>query len=103
LHHPLLSRAPDGTITEAGRIFTGGAGSGNFKPVSGQENAPNAFEGAKSVILTPDRRFLFATNGGDNSVSSFTVGVDGKLTIMPCEPQAVQVWRVRARRLRHRC
>ena len=75
-------RAPDGTITEAGRILTGGAGSGTYKPVSGQESAPNAFEGANSVILTPDRRFLFATNGGDNSVSSFAVGADGKLTLL---------------------
>jgi hypothetical protein len=75
-------RAPDGTITEAGRIFTGGAGSGRYKPVSDQESAPNAFEGANSVILTPDRRFLFATNGGDNSVSSFAVSVDGKLTLL---------------------
>jgi hypothetical protein len=75
-------RAPDGTITEAGRIFTGGAGSGTYKPVSNQDDAPNAFEGANSVILTPDRKFLFATNGGDNSVSSFGVGVDGKLTLV---------------------
>jgi len=75
-------RAPDGTITEVERVFTSGAGSGVFKPVSGQASAPNAFEGANSVILTPDRRFLFATNGGDNSVSSFAVGVDGKLTLL---------------------
>ena len=75
-------RAPDGTITEAGRILTGGAGSGTYKPISGQESAPNAFEGANSVILTPDRRFLFATNGGDNSVSSFAVSTDGKLTLL---------------------
>lgn len=75
-------RAPDGTITEMERIPTGGAGSGTFKPVSGQESAPNAFEGSNSVILTPDRRFLFATNGGDNSVSSFAVGQDGKLVLL---------------------
>jgi hypothetical protein len=75
-------RAPDGKITEARRIPTGGGGSGTYKPVSGQENAPNAFEGANSVILTPDRRFLFATNGGDNSVSSFAVGADGKLALL---------------------
>jgi 6-phosphogluconolactonase (cycloisomerase 2 family) len=75
-------RAPDGKLTEVGRIPTGGSGSGTYKPVSGQESAPNAFEGANSVILTPDRRFLFATNGGDNSVSSFAVGVDGKLTLL---------------------
>ena len=75
-------RTPDGKITEVGRAFTSGAGSGTYKPVSGQEDAPNAFEGANSVILTPDRRFLFATNGGDNSVSSFAVGGDGKLTLV---------------------
>jgi 6-phosphogluconolactonase (cycloisomerase 2 family) len=75
-------RLPDGTLAEVDRILTGGAGSGTYKPVSGQESAPNAFEGAYSVILTPDRRFLFATNGGDNSVSSFSVGMDGKLTLI---------------------
>jgi Oxidoreductase FAD-binding domain len=75
-------RAPDGKLTEVERVFTGGAGSGPYKPVSDQDSAPNAFEGANSVILTPDRRFLFATNGGDNSVSSFAVGVDGKLTLL---------------------
>lgn len=75
-------RAPAGTITEVERVFTAGAGSGIYKPVSGQESAPNAFEGANSVILTPDRRFLFATNGGDNSVSSFAVGQDGKLVLL---------------------
>jgi 6-phosphogluconolactonase (cycloisomerase 2 family) len=75
-------RAEDGSITEAERVFTGGAGSGTYKPVSNQEDAPNAFEGANSVILTPDHRFLFTTNGGDNSVSSFAVSGDGKLTLL---------------------
>jgi 6-phosphogluconolactonase (cycloisomerase 2 family) len=75
-------RSASGRITEVERISTGGAGSGVFKPISGQASAPNAFEGAYSVILTLDRRFLFATNGGDNSVSSFGVGMDGKLTLL---------------------
>ncbi|HJP74752.1 MAG TPA: beta-propeller fold lactonase family protein [Pseudonocardiaceae bacterium] len=75
------SRAANGTITEVERVPTGGAGSGIYKPISGQESAPNAFESAGSVILSPDRRFLFATNGGDNSVSSFAVADDGKLTV----------------------
>src|SRR5262245_59005231 len=74
-------RSSDGTLTEAERVLTGGAGSGQFKPISGQEAAPNAFEGAASVILSPDRYLLFATNGGDNSVSSFIVGDDGRLTL----------------------
>ena len=79
------TRASDGRLAEVGRIPTGGAGSGTYKPVSGQESAPNAFEGSNSVILTPDRRFLFATNGGDNSVSSFAVGADGKLTLLDAQ------------------
>src|SRR5580658_2919345 len=79
-------RADDGTLTEAERVSTGGAGSGEFKPISGQESAPNAFEGAASVILSPDRRFLFVTNGGNNSVSSFAVADDGGLTLVDCEP-----------------
>ena len=79
-------RSANGTLTEVERVVTGGAGSGTFKPTSGQESAPNAFEGAGSVILSPDRKFLFATNGGDNSVSSFAVGDHGKLTLIDTKP-----------------
>jgi len=79
-------RSANGTIEEVDRIATGGRGSGTFKPISGQESAPNAFEGAGSVILSPDRRFLFATNGGDNSVSSFSVDKDGRLALRDTKP-----------------
>jgi len=75
-------RSANGTLTEVERVATGGAGSGLYKPISNQDSAPNAFEGAGSVILSPDRRFLFATNGGDNSASSFSVGKDGRLTLL---------------------
>jgi 6-phosphogluconolactonase (cycloisomerase 2 family) len=75
-------RSPNGTITELDRVPTGGTGSGVYKPISGQESAPNAFEGAASVIMSPDHRFLFTTNGGDNSVSSFAVGDNGELTLL---------------------
>ena len=40
----------------------------------------------RSVILTPDRRYLFTTNGGDNSVSSFSVGEEREAG--PCRRQA---------------
>jgi len=73
-------RSANGAITEMERIRTRGAGSGEYKPISGQASAPNAFEGAGSVIISPDRRFLFATNGGDNSVSTFHIADDGQLT-----------------------
>ena len=79
-------RSANGTLTEVERVATGGAGSGTFKPISGQESAPNSFEGADSVILSPDRKFLFATNGGNNSVSSFAVGDQGRLTLIDTKP-----------------
>ena len=75
-------RVANGILTEVERVPTRGAGSGKFKPISGQESAPNAFEGAGSIIVTPDRHFLFTTNGGDNSVSSFRIGDDGRLTLV---------------------
>ena len=79
-------RNATGALTEMERIKTGGVGSGEFKPISGQESAPNAFEGASSIIFTPDRRFLFTTNGGDNSVSSFRVSENGRLTLLDVKP-----------------
>jgi 6-phosphogluconolactonase (cycloisomerase 2 family) len=79
-------RSATGALTEVERIGTRGAGSGEFKPISGQESAPNAFEGAGSIIFSPDRRFLFTTNGGDNSVSSFRVSEDGRLTLLDVKP-----------------
>jgi 6-phosphogluconolactonase (cycloisomerase 2 family) len=75
-----------GTLTEVERVVTGGAGSGTFKPISGQESAPNAFEGAGSVILAESNTLLFTTNGGDNSVTSFRVSPDGKLTVIDRQP-----------------
>src|SRR5262249_24314163 len=79
-------RSANGTLKEVERVPTAGAGSGTFKPISGQESAPNSFEGAASVILSRDRKFLFATNGGDNSVSSFAVDDHGRLTRIDSKP-----------------
>jgi 6-phosphogluconolactonase (cycloisomerase 2 family) len=75
-------RSPEGTISESERCLTGGPGSGGYNPIVNRESTPNPFEGARSVILSPDKRFLFATNAGDNSVSSFSVGEDGRLTLV---------------------
>ncbi len=77
-----FARHADGTLAEVERVATGGAGSGVFKPVSGQASAPNAFEGAGSAILAAGNRLLFATNGGDNTVSSFRVAAGGRLTLL---------------------
>jgi 6-phosphogluconolactonase (cycloisomerase 2 family) len=77
-----FGRKADGQLKLLESIPTGGAGSGVFKPISGQESAPNAFEGAGSVILAESNTLLFTTNGGDNSVTSFRVSPDGKLTMI---------------------
>jgi 6-phosphogluconolactonase (cycloisomerase 2 family) len=71
----------NGALAEVERVATGGAGTGELSPIY-HTKRPNDFEGAGSVILTPDRRFLFVTNAGDNSVSSFAVGKEGRLTLV---------------------
>src|SRR6201998_1331351 len=71
----------NGALAEVERVATGGAGSGELSPIY-HIKRPNDFEGAGSVILTPDRRFLFATNAGDNSVSSFAVDKEGRITLL---------------------
>src|SRR5918996_311513 len=81
-----FGRNADGQLELLESIPTGGAGSGVFKPISGQESAPNAFEGAGSVILAESNTLLFTTNGGDNSVTSFQVSPDGKLTVIDRQP-----------------
>jgi 6-phosphogluconolactonase (cycloisomerase 2 family) len=75
----------NGALTEVERVPTGGAGSGELSPIY-HTNRPNDLEGAGSVILTPDRRFLFTTNAGDNSVSSFAVSEDGALALVDTKP-----------------
>jgi 6-phosphogluconolactonase (cycloisomerase 2 family) len=74
-------RSANGALAEVERVATGGAGSGRISPIY-HIARPNHFEGAGSVRLTQDRRFLFATNGGDNSVSSFAVDKEGYLTLV---------------------
>jgi 6-phosphogluconolactonase (cycloisomerase 2 family) len=75
------SWAADGKLSEVERVATGGAGSGDLSPIY-HVKRPNHHEGAGSVMLTPDRRFLFTTNSNDNSVSSFAVDKEGRLTLV---------------------
>ena len=77
-----FARGVDGTLIELERVATGGAGSGGYNPIVNRESTPNPFEGARSVILTPGHECLFATNAGDNSVSSFVVDDHGHLNLV---------------------
>src|SRR5690242_5904728 len=74
-------RDAKGALTEVKRVPTRGAGSGVVSPIY-HVSRPNDLEGAGSVILSPDRRLLFTTNAGDNSVSSFAVREDGELELV---------------------
>ncbi len=76
------ARLRNGGLSELERISTGGKGSGTYKPIYDKPSEPNPFEGVGSVILTPDHKYLFTTNGGNNTVSSFSIGDGGTPTLI---------------------
>jgi 6-phosphogluconolactonase len=67
----MYRRAADGTLTLLGYFDTGGQGSG-----PGQRFAGDGLGAAHSVQLSQDRRWLFVTNAGSDTVSVFSVGED---------------------------
>ncbi len=76
-------RKGDGRLKLIGEYATGGLGSTDFDGGEGLD--PLISEG--SVILSDDRRFLFAVNAGSNTVSSFRINSD--LSLRLNEAQAV--------------
>ncbi|KRG70202.1 hypothetical protein ABB29_07540 [Pseudoxanthomonas dokdonensis] len=81
-----FARRSDGSLVEVEKIATGGAGTGEFKPLSGQASAPDTLASAGAITMSRDWRQLFIVNAGDNSVSSFSVADDGKLTQIDRQP-----------------
>lgn len=73
-------RGEDGTLTEVERCPTGGSGTGSFNYRANP--AAIIIDGAQGLLLTADHRFLFTVNAQDNSVSSFGVGEEGKLSLL---------------------
>jgi len=69
----VFRRAPEGTITEAQSILTGGLGSGDELASQG------------SMLLSGDERFLLVVNAGSNDISVFRVD-NGQLTLTDREP-----------------
>jgi 6-phosphogluconolactonase len=69
----IYNRAADGTLSLAGMVPTGGAGTGG------------GLENQGGLVLTNDNRWLFAVNAGSNGVSSFAVGSQG-LTLVDRVP-----------------
>ncbi|CAN5847795.1 hypothetical protein BH23ACT10_BH23ACT10_23900 [soil metagenome] len=74
-------RAADGTLTEAGRFDTDGAGSGSFEDTAnGLVLATTGGEISPNNLVEPtdgETQLLFATNAGSNTVSVFRVDDDG--------------------------
>ena len=67
----MFGRAADGTLTFIDFFDTGGQGSG-----PGERFAGDGLGSSHSVQLSDDRRWLFATNAGSNTVSVFRVHPD---------------------------
>jgi 6-phosphogluconolactonase (cycloisomerase 2 family) len=66
----------DGSLTQVGLFPTGGGG-----------NAGNGFGAARRIIVSPDNRYIFASNGASNDVSAFTIDpATGKLSLVPGSP-----------------
>ena len=66
----------NGSLTQVGKFLTGGGG-----------NAGNGFDAVRRIIVSPDNRFVFASNGRSNDVSAFTVDkTTGTLSLVPGSP-----------------
>jgi 6-phosphogluconolactonase len=77
----VYKRASNGTLTEQGRVSTGGVGSAS--------NPPFGFpilDSQGGVELTKDGRLLFVVNAGDSTISSFKVKSKGGLTLVDRKP-----------------
>ncbi len=75
-------RRPDGTLaTLPGSPFlTHGAGLANPKQVLGPDDTDDP------LVISDDGRFLFAVNGGSNTIAVFSINPDGSLIAIPGSP-----------------
>lgn len=74
-------RGADGRLTEVQRVPTGGKGTNGYTPVTGEMSSPDSLISSNSMIVSKDRRSLFAVNAGDNSVSAFEIDMNGMLKL----------------------
>ncbi len=65
----VFQRAPDGTLTPAGDVPTGGMGSGTFDGSQG------------GLVLSRNDQLLFAVNAGSNEISVFDVATGGPVLV----------------------
>jgi hypothetical protein len=78
------SRAADDSLTDlpGSPFYTGGTGYRNVNERIGPDDSDG------ELIVSPDHRFLFATNSGSNNISVFRIRLDGSLRLVPGSPFA---------------
>lgn len=76
-----FKRGGDGQLVELQRVPTGGTGTNGFTPLTGEKSSPDSLISSNSIVVSKDRKSLFAVNAGDNTVSAFAIGIDGMLTL----------------------
>jgi 6-phosphogluconolactonase len=70
----MIRRSEAGALTQIGSYATRGEGSG-----PGEVSATDPFGSQGSLLLSPDGRWLFASNAGSNEISTFRVLENGLL------------------------
>ena len=76
------SRNADGSLIDlpGSPFFTGGTGYRNVNERIGPDDSDG------ELVVSPDHRFLFATNTGSNDISAFRIRLDGSLSLIPGSP-----------------
>ena len=70
-------------------VFDYAAGTGALAEKQTISTLPGEFKGTShcaDVKVTPDGRFVYATNRGHDSIAAYKVGDDGKLSLVAIEP-----------------
>jgi 6-phosphogluconolactonase (cycloisomerase 2 family) len=77
-------RKPDGTLAAlpGSPYATHGAGLANPKQVLGPDDTDDP------LVISDDGRYLFAVNGGSNTIAVFSINPDGTLVAVPGSPFA---------------
>ncbi len=75
-------RKADGTLTPlpGSPFWTNGAGLANPKQVLGPDDSDDP------IVISDDGQFLFAVNGGSNTIAVFSINPDGTLLTVPGSP-----------------
>jgi hypothetical protein len=72
----------DGMLSEVERVMTGGMGTAGLSAATGENGVPDSLLSSNSVVTSMDKKYLFTVNAGNNTVSCFAIGGDGRLTLM---------------------